>query len=490
MSTPAPNVTLNLVDRTTAVPDVVSGIAFVQGITERGPVNDPGRLIFSWPQFLMLHGGYIPESDFPLHCKMMLERGVVLRINGIKKNAVRATANIENISNQTLFTLQSKYPGESYNEMDVTIQDPSDSELGDFNMLIEFNDGEYSERYENLKADEDSINTALARSSWVELESMDVYVEGVDPDLDPKKETVSFTDGADGDTVEDVDFNDFSAFDEYEDTYFLGAPGWDGDLQAHCLAGEAYAASRKDLRFYASIETDHDVNNMISHREDLPYSRWISYSSGGWQILDPVTGNKKEVSELSHFIANGINVTKDQNPWTSFSGPENLVPNVLKPLVNYGGKAKFAELDMLNRNHINMAINRNGVNMFWGNFTAQRENSHTKFISTNNLIIFMNKSLAPVLETFIERPLDIPLFRTIFYTIKPYLDRLVVPGRAIFNYDYKGDQNANSLDELKINDPNDIQDGKYKVILSITRINPLQDFELTIELTRAGVTIQ
>ena len=489
MSTPAPNVVFNLVDKTISVPDIISGIAFVQGITERGPVHDPSKLIFSWPQFLQIFGGYIPESDFPLHCKLMLDRGIVLRVNSVKKNPVHATAEIENTTDDTLFTLKSKFPGLSYNKLEAITTAATDSELGDFNLTIVYNDGEYEEFYENLVTDESVLITALGKSRWVELDSMDAYVDGVDPDLMPELETVEFEDGADGAAVEDVDFNDFSAFDPYEDSYFLAAPGWDGDLPAHCTAGEAYAAMRKDLRFYASVEVDDLYTEMVTDRLALPYSRWISYSSGGWRIIDPITETPKEISELSHFVANGVNNVRFQNPWFSFSGPENSVPNVLGPVINYGTKAKFTELDTLNRNHINMAVTKSGINMFWGNFSAIRENSHMKFISTNNLIIYMNKVFGPILESFIEQPLDIPLFKTIFNTLKPYLDRLVSPGRAIFSYNYQGDQEAESLETLKINDPDDIQDGKYKIRISIVRINPLQEVELTISLTRSGVTI-
>lgn len=493
MSTPAPRVQHTLVDRTQTTPDLVSGIAFVQGITKRGPINDPKHLIYSWDHFVTLFGGLISTSDFPLHCKEMLDRGVILRVNSIKVNAVNASVDIQNsdsIAPSTLFTLESKYPGEDYNNLSITTSEPTDSELGDFNMEISFNNGEYVETYENVTVGEDEIITTLANSKWVQLQSMGDLSGLSGSDLIPAFSETAFTSGDDGDAELDTALADFSAFDEYEDSIFLSnICDYPADAVILATAGEAYAASRKDLRYYHSIPTSEDSNTIITARKDLPYSRWISYTSGGWVISHPETGEQVAISEVSHFIANGVQTINLEDWWLSFSGPQKTVPGVLKPEVNFGGKAKFQELDMLNRANVNMAINRYGSNIFWGNFSGQRENTHTKFISTNNLIIYMNKSLGPVLEEYIEQPLDIPLFRTIYHSVTPFLDSLVT-GRAIFTYDWLGDQDVTNLDELKVNTAVDIQNGIYKVRLPITRINPLQKFNLVIELSPAGVTIE
>ena len=493
MSTPAPKVNYRLVDRTLSVPDLVGGIAFVQGITKRGPVNDPSNIIYSWPQFVQLFGGLMDTSDFPLHCKILLDKGIALRVNSVKKNAVKATVDVPNADSAapaTLFTLESKYPGEEYNDLSVTLSEASDSELGDFDMEISFNSGEYTESYQNLSANETILSTALANSRWVALESMGATIGTLTgTDLIPDFGSLDFASGDDGDTEIDTELVDFSAFDPYEDSIFLSnICDYPADPTTLAVAGEAYASLRKDLRYYHSIDTNEEANVIIAERATYPYSKWISYTSGGWEVMDPETGNRIAISEVSNFIANGVSSLR-RNWWSSFSGPSNPVSGVLAPAVNYGGKAKFAELDALNRANINMAINRNGVNMFWGNFSGQRENTYTKFISTNNLIIFMGKSLIPTLETFIEQPLDLPLFKTIYFTVLPFLERLV-NGRAVFSFEWLGDQFATSLSELQINNATDVQNGIYKVRLPITRINPLQEFELVIELTQAGVTIE
>lgn len=484
MSTPSPRVTQRVIDNTLSTPSLPSGIVFVQGITERGPVNDPINLITSWERFQALFGGYISTSDFPLHCKLMLEAGCRLRVNSVKKNALKSTITLENDegSPDDLVTISSKYPGKAYNELKLVISVPSDSELGDFNLVVKF-DGDIVETHENLEVTEESLGSI--RSNWVEVTSFEdlTSVTNKVPDFG----TFEMEDGSDGDLVADAELSDFSAFDDYEDSYCLLVP--DENSQAIHVAGEAYAALRKDLRYYASLATSHDENFIIDDRKTMPTSKYISYTSGGWKITDPVTSQPKNINEVSLFVANFVRVANTEGVWFSFSGPSNVVSRVLSPVNNFGGKAKMGELDQLNRNHINMAINRNGVNMFWGNFTAQRENTHLKFISTHNLVILMGKVLGPTLETFIEKPLDIQLFRQIFLSCEGFMESLV-NGRAISEYQWMGDQNASSLADLQVNTAEDIQMGIYKIRLAIVRINPLQEVHLTIELTKAGVTIE
>lgn len=496
MSTPSPKVIQRVIDNTQAVPDLLGGIVFVQGITERGPINDPSKLITSWSNFQNLFGGLIENSDFPLHCKIMLDRGCMLRVNSIKLNALKSKitlTNDEEVEPDDLFTLASKYPGKAYNFDDegdilglrVTTHEPSDDELGDFNMNVYF-EGNLVETYENLKVNEIKLSQALANSRWIELDSVEDLTV-ITNNLFPDFTEWDFDNGSDGDLVTDTELSNFSPFDDYEDSFCLIAP--DEHSTVIHTAGVTYAELRGDIRYYGSIPTSDDEGVIITARKELPYSKYASYTSGGFKIFDPLTGTIKNISEVSNFVANFIQVAFTQNLWFSFSGPNSSVPGVLGPVNNFGGKSKSTELDLLNRNHVNMAINRGGVNMFWGNFTAQRENTHLKFISTHNLIIFIGKTLGPTLETFIEKPLDLQLFGEIFQVVRPFLEGLVA-GRAIFSYDWQGDQNAPNIDSLQVNDPSDIQMGKYKINLPITRINPLQEIRLTIELTRAGVTIE
>ena len=72
------------------------------------------------------------------------------------------------------------------------------------------------------------------------------------------------------------------------------------------------------------------------------------------------------------------------------------------------------------------------------------------------------------------------------------LDDLTSPSkRAIYRYDYQGDQDANSLDDLQINDPIDVQNGKYKINLKIWPIPSMQELNFNLMLVQGeGATIE
>jgi len=79
----AANVNFSITNLTQTVGDILSGVTFVEGVTKRGPFADPQDIITNFTQFTKLFGGLIANSDFPLLCKRMLDRGVLLRVSRV-----------------------------------------------------------------------------------------------------------------------------------------------------------------------------------------------------------------------------------------------------------------------------------------------------------------------------------------------------------------------------------------------------------------------
>ena len=90
------------------------------------------------------------------------------------------------------------------------------------------------------------------------------------------------------------------------------------------------------------------------------------------------------------------------------------------------------------------------------------------------------------MERFIEEPCDILMFKQAYLVGKRIMDPLI-PARAIFDYRWEGDQFADNPSQFKVNDPNDVSQGKYKVILYVKDIASLQEFTVDITLTPAGI---
>lgn len=70
-------------DETSQPIPALSGITVFMGVTERGPINDPKDILYSWEDFKRIFGNLIDTSDFPLICKRALDGGSPLRVNRI-----------------------------------------------------------------------------------------------------------------------------------------------------------------------------------------------------------------------------------------------------------------------------------------------------------------------------------------------------------------------------------------------------------------------
>jgi phage tail sheath protein FI len=103
--------------------------------------------------------------------------------------------------------------------------------------------------------------------------------------------------------------------------------------------------------------------------------------------------------------------------------------------------------------------------------------------------MFLQKSLKPTLELFLEEPNDIPTWKRIYYTVKPFLDSMVNK-RALYSYSWDGDQDAKNMQSLVINNSSDVTDGKYKVRFGIQAIPSIQEISVDIVMTEAGVSFE
>ena len=115
-------VQFNIKNFTPGVSNPMSGIFYVQGLTKRGPIENPEDIVNSWSHFERLFGGLMETSDFPLLAKRALARGAklrVCRVDAAATPAVKATA--KTFSNTgslvDLFTAQPKYKGADYNNI-------------------------------------------------------------------------------------------------------------------------------------------------------------------------------------------------------------------------------------------------------------------------------------------------------------------------------------------------------------------------------------
>lgn len=402
-----------------------------------------------------------------------------------------------------LFDILPKNEGVDYNNFEVIITGGSNGAPGYFNIIIQHSeDLTIVETYENLIIEN---NTTAEESNYLsKIISQSQYVDIVYKDLSSItglieifESSTKFTGGSNGTTPNDADYigdsatkTGFYAFDQYADSNTIAV--FDSTADAVHIAGSAYAANRKDLVYF--LELNNTLNTptlLISKRTTLNIDTKYTYIfAGGLKITDPVTSKVKEIQAIADILALVVSSDKNFGPWYSFAGPNRgIINSVLGVVNNFGANSNTKDLDDLANKHINMVINRAGSVKLWGNFSAQYKNDQESQMSITRLVMFLTDSLRPVVEGFLEEPNDIPTWKRMYFTVRPFLDQMVT-SRALYSYVWQGDQLVSSLNDLAINNATDVGNGKYKVNLLIKPIPSIQEINVNIILSPTGVEFE
>lgn len=505
----AAKVQFNVKNFTPGISTPQPAIFYVLGITKRGPVEQPElnvSLINSWAQFERTFGGLMETSDFPLLCKRALKRGArlrVCRVDAASVAAVKATAkNVQNGDGVpvTLFTVQPKYKGADYNNFTVEIKAASNGDSNYWNMeLVHANESALNEIYENIPAFEKDI--ANNQTCLDEVKAMSQNFDFVYQDassatlLIPAVAAASaFSGGVDPSGHVASDYSGAMAeFDDVDDGIVMAVPEMDDDTMN--AAGVTYAATRKDLVFFAHLPNSIiTAADLVTERETIASdSKYGALFGGGIRVREEATLQEKAMSEMGDVLGVAAYVYNNFGLWYSIAGQtKGSVSDAIGVVTNFGTPASFTDLNSLANAQINMMVVKNGITQVSGNFSAQLANNQEKFLNVVMLVLYMKKVIKPILESYLEEPNDPITFKKIYYHLKPFLDRLVSPSyRALYKYEYYGDQEADTIDDLQINDPVDVQNGKYKINLKIWPIPSLQELTFNLMLVQGeGVYIE
>jgi len=505
----AAKVQFNVKNFTPGISDPKPAIFYVLGITKRGPVEQPElnvSLINSWSQFERTFGGLMSTSDFPYLCKRALKRGArlrVCRVDAAATAAVKATA--KNIANGdgvpvNLFAIQPKYKGADYNNFTVEIKAASNGDSNYWNMeLVHGNESELNEVYENIPAfiaDIADNQTCLDEVKQASQNFDFTYADASTATLlIPAVAAASaFSGGVDPTGHVAADYTGAMAeFDDVDDGVVMAVPEQDDD--AINAAGITYADGRGDLVFFAHLSNSiTTAAALVTERETVGSdSQYGVFFGGGIRIREEVTLQEKSMSEIGDVLGVAAYVYNNFGLWYSIAGQtKGAVSDALGVVTNFGTPAKFTDLNTLAQAQVNMMVVKNNVTQVSGNFSAQLANNQEKFLNVVMLIIYLKKTLKPILESYLEEPNDTITFKKIYYHIVPFLDRLTSPAyRALYKYEYYGDQEADTLDDLQVNDPVDVQNGKYKINLKVWPIPSLQELTFNLMLVQGeGVYIE
>lgn len=506
----------NEIDQSFFIDSISQGLAAVLVRTKRGPWGHDGSIVTSWPEFERKYGGETTSFEGPSLVQRALQSGANLRIGKVGHYAtISNPASLDAVlgaldesgadfavsGSDELFDLIVKYPGLDYNYVGVQIVDASNGDANSFDLIVTHSvDSGLNKRYQNLKIDG---TPTVAESVYLkDVQEQDNFFDVVYKNLSalsgplrPANGTWSVTGGTDGTAPADGDYSGSSTgktgwfmFDAYEDFDALAA--LDNYNSAVMISGAAYTKNRGDhqnFHYFPESATTPSALSTLRLATNID-SRYSQFFAGGLKIPHPTAaGLTKNLPALGDILGIGMKSNAEFGPWWSFAGLQRgVIDNALGVVNNF---PTTEELDQLAQKQINVIIQQGGRIYLKGNFSGQLATSKKSFASVVRLYIFLKKSLRPTLERYLEQPNDFRNFKEIYNEVAPFLDSLVGGDkRALVDYDWKGDQYANSDADLKINTRADLDQGKYRVKLWLKETTSLQEF--TMDIISASSSVQ
>ena len=211
----------------------------------------------------------------------------------------------------------------------------------------------------------------------------------------------------------------------------------------------------------------------------------VAYFGGGIKYYNE-NGSLQKCDVLGSVAGLDAICASTYGPWYSFSGMNRgVIASALGPVMkNLGGPADIDTLNEFAQWYMNLFVIKNTRTqgqrtMLWNGFTSNPVNDSEKFISIVRLNLYLKKNLRPILESYIEEPNTFETWKRIYYEAKDLLDDLQ-NRKAITTYTWLGDQDAQSYEDLLVNNEADVRQGKYKAQLKYKEIVPMQDIEMDV----------
>jgi len=502
-----PRVIVSEKDASYYVDTLIKGISCVSGITEKGPVGTP-QLISSAMQFERVFGHDLKTSDFPLLAKRALAYGAVLWVSRVAHysditdvatlTARGASVELKDRAETPVATLKvtASSPGTWGNGLKVRISDSSMDSGALFTVEIVEGD-DVVETLPDLSMDDDSDSyVEKQKSAYIVLTDL-ASTSGAKIDR-PALGTFPLTGGNDGLTgICDADYigsatngTGLHAFDDITDAVQLAVPGVSSP--AVISAGLGYCENRGDLLFVTETPFDLAAQEAVDFRlgkGTYSHAPFVSnYGAMYWpklKIYDVAQQKERLVSPVGDVLG-----VMSVNDWTE---NESYVPagmrrgrilNALGVDVNVGGRGRLGEGNYLCENQVDpICVFDDTGPVVWGAQTLQRQASLLREVNVRRMLIVVKKTLAAYARAFIHQPNDPRTWREFYRGLEPKF-REWKAERWFYDYRIFCDQDANSLEEAKLNIPESVQRGEFKCLTFIKPVVGIKWVLLDAVITR------
>ena len=546
----SPRVKFNLVNNNVEKTTPTQGISVVLARTTKGPQNDPSELINSVAKFNKIFGSEIVPDGSISNIEKALAGGSTLRI--IRVQGSDATAGMvgtkeKNVilfsvgSTKVGFNLQTKYKGDvigsgstysfqaaqSGDNIVYKVVDADGSTVLDSGTLLTF---KAKSDHNNLIIDYQALNNFFQSNPYFEpvmgtltgvtftsVEGMLDWLESLDGTsssltvqfngaaLTPTYQAISGTLGNAG-TVPTID--DWKAALEYvkdvQDAYQVIASHVhqhlsSSDVTTFHNAVKLMADELQEWVYYIEVPKENDNVAKIqawmkTAMSAIGNSKFVAYFGGGIKYYN-ARGTLKDCDVLGTILGLGDASAVNYGPYRSFAGMNRgLIPDGVGPVCpNYGAPSRYDELNELANSYVNMIVVKDTrsagkTTMLWHSFTSQVKQDSFRFLNIVRLVLYMKKTIRPIMESYIEEPNIWGTWKRIYLEVKPFLDNLVTDN-AITDPQWIGDQDATSWDELQLNNEADCRQGKYHVQCVFKDVATMQDITIDLIIDSASKSV-
>lgn len=496
-----------VVDTSVLVGTGLKGISAVLGVTERGLIGE-AVLVGSWNEYVRHFGGLLPKevSNFPLYCKRALERGGKLRVARVghytdvtDKTTLVGTAaskKIENNGKEIKFKANSV--GAWGNKVTVKVTPARNGATDQFDFEISM------VGYPDLTQVIPNLNKVLTVEdiATFNLQSLFVVLSSTGADVTSGSYTLSG--GAfDESTIVDTDYigdvtasNGIHTFDNYNDFVKIAIP--DQAKPALDDALIAYVENRRDCRAVLRTPIGISGTTAMTYRDRTgsfsgvaPSTWYADLFFGGLYITHPKTGERVHISAIGDILGAMSQRDDKASEWYAVAGSKRgRIKNVLGVDYNLGSAARATEFDQVSNRGINAVIDDPDFGVvIWDNVTLWKEPTLLKHSNIADLLVYLNRELAPLIKSELFEPNDIETWKAIYRKVRPLLES-VKERRGIWDYLYQGDQLIDDISEAQVNTTNNIDAGRYVFNLFIKPKAALKYIGIKVVVANSGVSFE
>ena len=479
-----PRVIVTETDLSQYVDTMLKGISCVAGVTEKGVIGEP-QLISSELQYDRIFGGELKNSDFPLLVKRALSYGAVLWVSRVAHyeditdkstlTAKKAAVDLKNRHSTPANALKIKASseGEWGNNLTIEIAESSLDPDSLFSIKV-YDSGEEAESFLDLSMETDSDDyVEKIKSSYIEIQDVSTLIDR--KIARPALGTFALAGGEDGGVIVDADYigsatnsTGIHAFDDITDAIQLAVPGVSSP--AVITAALGYCENRGDLLFVTETPFDLTPQEAVNFRLGTgvyTHAPFVSNYGAMYypkiKIYDVVKQKERYVSPVGDVL--GVMAVND------YSANESYVPagsrrgrllNALGVDVNVGGRGRLGEGNYLCENQINpVCVFEDTGSVVWGAQTLQRQASLLREVNVRRMLIIIKKTVAAYARAYLHQPNDPRTWREFYRGLEPKF-REWKSQRWFYDYRIFCDQNAETIDDAKLNTPESIQRGEFK----------------------------